>query len=1087
MAQSDLIKSEEIIQKDLFKNTIQSSEELTLALLDTAEALKLIQKESAIFLKANQNPKTAEDLKKVTNELDKANKARKGLIETDKLLLQLQKQSEIQNKKILDLEKKIADQKAKQAKQTKEISAQEKVEQQLKKQRAKEEEQILKAKLVLQDKEAGNEAKIQARLTLLRIERARLTGAEANYLEQVKRINSEIDKENHLLNTLSDKQKQAKANVGNYTESVREAIDSSELFSKALGNMNESNSILVTGFQQLHKNLGTVKEALSNADTTSKKLGLTLKAVGIGLLISALASLGAMFTSSREGGQKFTLLINNITAVINVLVGRLSLAGNAIMNTFKNLANVLNPITLSMTFYKDGIDGVIQSFKNVGTGIGDISKIFTGFTDDVKDQQKALDDLSKATFEYENELRKLQLTQLNANLNEEDANEIAQDETRTIEERTKALKQGIRERELSAKIGVKIAETEQKLAMQTALASLQAKNVTDEELKMIEKRGAEYLVQSKFADKLTKDELDNLNEKVKAYITADDALSDLPRQEATRQAKLIQDLQAFDIELILKKKLNASSEIAVLTKKVADEKQLLSDREKYINDLNAKEQDSLQAQINIFNQAILKENELNKGRERDLKQTVDFNKLIAEQDAVKLARDIKNLKISEGQKELVAKIVKDAQDNEIANNERLAKLELDRIALKERILKIDTDIENIRTQSELDSLKNQNELKLDELNTYNQKVLEGENVFSNNLLRIRKQLFEETEKLRKLEFEKREKQLIDKAEQAKKEAENIVEPTERAKKIEQIETQLNSDLIKLGEERSKVVAKANIDEYNQLKAIEIKKTELVLNDLQQVTESLGTELNRRNDRQQKALDYELDKRSRNIEKQRDLAQRGLANQLAFEEQQQAKTELKKQQLEERNQRRQEILEFQKLYLSSYNARLSQPNADPNTAPFLALKDVFTAKGLAKSVQFFNEGTEYVKPKGQSSQGIGHDYIPAMLAEGEAVVNYEANTKFKGVTKSLNEGTFDKYYMPITQLREVTSNIQKGTAQNMYNSLLVQEQYKTNALLEDLLKKPTQQVHVDTFGNLVETIYQQTEKTIITHKMPKRKL
>ena len=68
-----------------------------------------------------------------------------------------------------------------------------------------------------------------------------------------------------------------------------------------------------------------------------------------------------------------------------------------------------------------------------------------------------------------------------------------------------------------------------------------------------------------------------------------------------------------------------------------------------------------------------------------------------------------------------------------------------------------------------------------------------------------------------------------------------------------------------------------------------------------------------------------------------------------------------------------------------------------------------------------------------------------------------------------------------------ADIDKCILANMYNSLLVQEQFKTNALLEDLLKKPTQQVHVDTFGNLVETIYQQTEKTIITHKMPKRKL
>ena len=58
---------------------------------------------------------------------------------------------------------------------------------------------------------------------------------------------------------------------------------------------------------------------------------------------------------------------------------------------------------------------------------------------------------------------------------------------------------------------------------------------------------------------------------------------------------------------------------------------------------------------------------------------------------------------------------------------------------------------------------------------------------------------------------------------------------------------------------------------------------------------------------------------------------------------------------------------------------------------------------------------------------------------------------------------------------------------MYNSLLVQQNNEILSTLKAIESKPTQQVHVDTFGNLVETIYQQTEKTIITHKMPKRKL
>ena len=119
--------------------------------------------------------------------------------------------------------------------------------------------------------------------------------------------------------------------VGDYKNQVAEAINESDLFTKSLGGMSESSQIIIQGFSKLQKGLKGVKDQLKETEGGVKKVGLTLKAAGIGILITALASLGSFFKGSREGGQEFALIIARISATINVLVGNLSKAGKGIL------------------------------------------------------------------------------------------------------------------------------------------------------------------------------------------------------------------------------------------------------------------------------------------------------------------------------------------------------------------------------------------------------------------------------------------------------------------------------------------------------------------------------------------------------------------------------------------------------------------------------------------------------------------------------------------------------------------------------------------------------------------------------------
>jgi hypothetical protein len=63
--------------------------------------------------------------------------------------------------------------------------------------------------------------------------------------------------------------------------------------------------------------------------------------------------------------------------------------------------------------------------------------------------------------------------------------------------------------------------------------------------------------------------------------------------------------------------------------------------------------------------------------------------------------------------------------------------------------------------------------------------------------------------------------------------------------------------------------------------------------LQNLLNSYDSFANKRSEREQLATQRDIDKRQTSIQRQSELAQKGLANNLAFEEQQLAKSELKK--------------------------------------------------------------------------------------------------------------------------------------------------------------------------------------------------
>lgn len=250
-----------------------------------------------------------------------------------------------------------------------------------------------------------------------------------------------------------------------------------------------------------------------------------------------------------------------------------------------------------------------------------------------------------------------------------------------------------------------------------------------------------------------------------------------------------------------------------------------------------------------------------------------------------------------------------------------------------------------------------------------------------------------------------------------------------------------------------------------------------INDTEKITKAYSDELNKREKLQQDKLDKEIQNRQKAIDRQVELAKNGLNNQLAYEEMKLEKDQLKKKELQEKAAKQQEIIQLTQAYMNAYNAELQKAGANPTQAATKALGDVLLAKGIAKGlVQFFAEGTDYVDGPGTETS----DSIPAMLSKGEAVIPAKQNKQNRDAVKALVDGSFQDMFLPKYEI-----NQQGSFADNIANSIIIQQNKEITKLLKDIANKPVQQVDVDGFKNFVETLYYEGKKDVIIHKSKTR--
>lgn len=151
--------------------------------------------------------------------------------------------------------------------------------------------------------------------------------------------------------------------------------------------------------------------------------------------------------------------------------------------------------------------------------------------------------------------------------------------------------------------------------------------------------------------------------------------------------------------------------------------------------------------------------------------------------------------------------------------------------------------------------------------------------------------------------------------------------------------------------------------------------------LKSVTSTTIEELNKRTEAQRESLDREISQREQNIQTQQRLAENGLANTLAFEQQAKAAAEIERDRLAEKQQRREKTLAY-------FNLLASYAENNPDTAAAKALTQIAIAETVSA---FFAEGTEKVGDDNTLKwRNTGKDDYVVAVDKNERIISAKQN-------------------------------------------------------------------------------------------------
>jgi hypothetical protein len=766
------------------KKTLEESISILKSWLSEYDTLITSIKQDAEVIKKSLsgiNSQSAEGINALNKAVEETEKLVKDREKTDKKRIQTQRELKKIESEQLKLKKeyiKNSDEEVKGRIRLRKVQAEQK--------------KLLEAEIILQKQEVNTQAERAERLKALKVLRDRVNTSTAEGVEKLQAYNKEIDELNETQRENSDELAKQKINVGNYTESINEALSSNQALNDSFGELSGVLTIVQKVQGRAADSLEEIKTASVNAGGGIRGFGAAAKAVGkqllknpIFLLVAALSAIGGAFATTREGAKTFKDGFAGISATIEVLISNLAIFAK---NTVSILGNVGTYAELQFKRIELSIKGAFGA--DTQEEIAEIDKALNGLSFDflegidntaerIEKVTKAKRDLNKLEDENIEQKAKLRREIASLSVEEQRLTDIEGDATKSFQERTKAIEERVLISQERADKAVQLARLELKEARKAEEAE---KARSNGELK---------------ASKETTERVTAAIEGVKS--------AEAERNSATAEGKrlrnqLRQDELERDLDILLD---GFDNQKTINERILADTKNTLGERKKAFEE-NKKFQDQfIKDSENAFNQRLRADQEAGKLTQEQvdlIKEEVDLRELtnILNTKGSKALNDkIRSLKSSEILEGRISEFVREIntfkQDNVDSQNDlndatrKTADLENEILATQEKIdsirnikaraqagEKFDISEEIATKEIELQEQQLENEIFI--LNQRKTQFKEG----SEEQLQVQQEINNKTLELEKIGLEKI-KAKRDKAEEQEKERlERIKDNTKQA-------------------------------------------------------------------------------------------------------------------------------------------------------------------------------------------------------------------------------------------------------------------------------------------------------------------
>ncbi|KAB7731087.1 hypothetical protein F5984_09745 [Rudanella paleaurantiibacter] len=316
---------------------------------------------------------------------------------------------------------------------------------------------------------AGSITQLRANLSLLTAQYAELSAEERDATDAGAEMQKQLTEQIAKLKALEKAYGDSRRNVGNYTDGMREAARSHSPFISTLLDVKDTLTQTVEGLRASREGLreqiaglkGTAA-GFEGAKKSSIAFGLSLNALGIGLLITALAGLVSFFTKTEKGALMLKQVISGLSAAFDVFVRALAPIGELLTDLFT---------------------GNITSIKDFTTRLGGARKELSGVGSAMLSAAKAAAIYEKRIKELEKAQRAQMVASAEANREAEFALKRAEDTTLGIATRREALQRAFKIQSNAVKADIDLLRAKANVEREAIIGTLRVTEAERERLR----------------------------------------------------------------------------------------------------------------------------------------------------------------------------------------------------------------------------------------------------------------------------------------------------------------------------------------------------------------------------------------------------------------------------------------------------------------------------------------------------------------------------------------------------------------------------------------------------------------------------